>query len=377
MSIPQMTLGQGWQPYLLAGIQDLIGRDNTAYLKIDNYGVLNMLNSQTKSRYQTLNRPGSEGQVDVVQMKYLQPAIEADVMNTDNCTQTNQQLWREASVTTSMFSAYALYLEDEKITHYQNDAAQMMTAGTPATPVISEFWMEVTAACNAIYAQMNRNLSTKLYANIGVNRVTGNNAAQSVNIAQDTTNLPLNNGITKIQTDYQNNLMYGRPWVVGSGNIQGYFKQQVAKATAQNGLNTRIESQDMDFYFDIQSSSLLGANQCIVGAPDSCKLVESFKYKGFRAGQRGTSYFGTIMLPYQATPNTVAMMEFDFQAKFYDCPSNSFTDYYYGTPITVNRGWNLIISKSYDLFQVPSDSYVAADPMFGNNGTLRYTITNT
>lgn len=372
-----MTLGQGWQPYLLAGVDALVTANNTPYMKIDNYGVLNMLNSQTKSRFSQLNRPGSEGQVDVVQMKYLQPAIEADVMNTDNCTQTNQQLWREASVTANMFSAYALYLEDEKITHYQNEAAQMMTAGTPATPVIYEFFQELTAAANAIYANMNRNLSTKLYANIGVNRVQGNNAAQTVNISLDTTNLPLNGGMTKIQTDYQNNLMYGRPWVVGSGNIQGYFKQQVAKATAQNGMNTRIESQDMDFYFDIQASSLLGANQCIVGAPDSVKLIESFKFKGFRAGQRGTSYFGTIMLPYQSAPNQVSMMEFDFQAKYYDCPSNSFTDYYYGTPITVNRGWNLIISKTYDLFQVPADSYVAADPMFGNNGTLRYTITNT
>lgn len=377
MSIPQMTFGQGWQPYLLAGIDSIIGTDNTPYMKIDNYGVLNMLNSQTKSRFQQLNRPGSEGQVDTVQMKYLQRAIEADVMNTDNCTQTNQQLWRETSVTASMFSAYALYLEDEKITHYQNDAAQMMSAGTPPTPVIYEFFQELTAAADAIYANMNRNLSTKLYANIGVNRVTGNNAAQTVNISLDTTNLPLGNGMTKIQTDYQNNLMYGRPWVVGSGNIQGYFMQQKAKGLAQNGMNTRIESSDMDFYFDIQSSSLLGSNQCIVGAPDSCKLVESFKFKGFRAGQRGTSYFGTIMLPYQVTPNQVAMMEFDFQAKFYDCPSNNFTDYYYGTPITVNRGWNLIISKTYDLFQVPADSYVAADPMFGNNGVLRYAITNT
>lgn len=373
-----MTQGQGWEPYILAGVDKIIGVNNTAYMKIDNYGVLNMLKSQTPSQYTELNRPGSQGQVNTVQMKYLQPFIEANVMNTDNCTQTNQTAWRETSVTANMTSAMAVYIEDQLLSHYQ-DAAVAMTGlgGTPDMQVVSEFITQLSSAANAIWANMNRQLSAKLYANIGVNRVTGNNSAQAVNVNIDTNKLPLNDGITKIQTDFQTNLMYGRPWVIGSGNMQGYFNQQRAKGIAQNGLNTRIEAADMDFYFDIQSSSLLGANQIVVGAPDSCKLVETFKFKGFRAGYKGTSYFGTVKLPYQATPNLVEMVEFDFQAKYFDCPGNTFQDYYYGQAITVNRGWNIILSKTYDLFQVPSDAYRAADPMYGNNGTLRYVVSNT
>jgi len=377
MSTPQMTLGQGWQPYILKGVQAIVGTDACPYMKIDNYGTVNMLQSQNKPKdITTLNRTDSPGQVNTVQFKYLKRAVEASVMNTDTCTQTNTQLWSEGSITTSMFSAYALYLTDEILTHYANEAVSMIQLGTPATSITYEFIQQLSAACNAIYSNMNRNLSTKLYANIGVNRLTGNNSSVAINIEQNTTNLPLGNGVTKILTDYVENLGYGKPWVVGSGLMHNYFNQQRAKGIAQNGLMTAIEAGDMNFYYDSQASSLLGANQIIVGQPDSVQMIESFKFKGFRAGYKGTSYFFTFMLPIMATPNRVEFVEFDGQLKYYDCPDNSFTDYTYGTPINVNRGWNLIISKSYDLFTIPADSYQSSDPLFGNNGLLRYTIAN-
>lgn len=372
-----MQFGQGWEPYILNSIKNVVGTDACPYMKIDNYGTINMLQSQNKPiDITTLNRASSPGQVNTVQVKYLKRASEVDVSSTDTCSQTNISLWSEASVTTTMFSAYAIYLEDQLLSHYQKEAVDMLMLGTPATTITYEFLEQITAACNAIYAKMNRNLSTKLYANIGVNRNTGNNAAFGVNISVNTTNLPLNDGITKIQTDYTENLGYGKAWVIGSGNIHGYFKQQRAKGIAQNGLNTRIEAEDMDFYYDSQAASLLGANQIVVGQPNSVQIVESYKFKGFRAGRLGTSQFFTIMLPYMTSPNVVEFVEFDCQIKEYDC-EGTLTDAYYGTPITVQRGRNLIISKSYDLFNIPADSYQATDPLFGNNGTLRYTVSNT
>lgn len=378
MSTPQMTFGQGWQPYLLKSVEQIVQRDQVPYLKIDDYGFLNMLQSQQKPReVVTLNRPGSEGQVNTVQFKYLQRALRQAVMNTDNCTQTNQTLWREGSITTSMFSAYALYIPDERMAHYQNDAVNVVMKGQPAAPLTFEFIEELSAAANAIYADMNANLSTKAYANIGYNRLTGNANSVSINISKDTTDLPLDDGITKILQQYRENSGYGKPWVVGSGYAHAYFLQQIAKSTAQNGLNTRIEAAQMDFYYDSEASALLGTNQVVVGQPNVMQLIESFQFKGFRAGYKGTSYFFTMMLPVQVTPNRVEMVEFDAQLKYYDCPGNTFTDYYYGTPVTVNRGWNIVLSKAYDLFYLPQDSYSAADPLYRNNGTLRYTFTNT
>lgn len=377
MSSPQMTFGQGWEPFILNSIQKVIGTDNCPYMKIDNYGVLNMLQSQNKPReLTTLNRPNSPGQTNTVQVKYLRRMTEQEIQTTDNCTQTQTQLWNEASITTNMFSAAAIYLDDDLLRHYQKEAVEMLNFGTPATSITYEFIDQIAAACNAVYANMNRNLSAKLYANLGVNRNTGSNAAKGLNIPVNTTNLALNDGMTALLQDYTENLNYGKPQIVGSGLWHGYFRQQMAKGTAQNGLNTRIEAGESDFYYDAQAAALLGANQAVVIAPDAVQLVESFKFKGWRAGRLGTSWFFTITLPYMTTPNTVSMVEFDCQIREYDCPGNSFTDAYYGTPITVGRGRNMIISKSYDLFTVPADSYQAADPLFGNNGTLRYSLTN-
>ncbi len=377
MSTPAMTFGQGWEPFILNSINKVIGTDNCPYMKIDNYGTLNMLQSQNKPKeLTTLNRSNSPGQINTVQVKYLRRVTEQEIQTTDNCTQTQTQLWNEASITANMFSAMAIYLEDSLLRHYQKEAVEMMTLGTPATSVTYEFIDQITAACNAIYANMNRNLSTKLYANLGVNRNTGNNNATPIQILQDTNKLPLNDGVTKILQDYTENLNYGKPWVVGSGLMHGYFQQQKAKGIAQNGLNTAIEAGDMNFYYDTQAGQLLGADQIVVGAPDSVQLVEAFKFRGWRAGRLGTSWFFTITLPYMATPNRVEMVEFDCQIKEYDCEGNSFTDTYYGTPITVGRGRNMIISKAYDLFNVPADSYQAADPLFGTNGTLRYSVSN-
>lgn len=378
MSTPALSgLGIGLQPYILNHIKNVVGTNQCPEMKIDNLGVINYLQTQDKpTEITTLNRPGNPSQTNVVQVKYLQRFIPAMTTTTDSCTVTNNNAYREASVTTNIFRQLAIQIDDSLLQRYTTDAVAMANIGGPATPVMGEFITQVIAGSNAILQALNRDLGAVLYANIGTNRVTGNNAAQTVNIPVDTTNLALNGGITKVLTDYTNNLGYGKPHVIGNGLIQGYFQQQRSKGNAQNGLNSSIESGDMMYHQDVDSVSLLGANQFITLQPNVAQIVETYKYKGVFAGYKGNSYFFTMMLPYQATPNQVEMVEFDAQLKYFDCPGNVMTDAYYGTSLTVGRGWNLILSKTCGLFQIPQDAYRAADDLFGNNGILRYTLTN-
>jgi hypothetical protein len=48
-----------------------------------------------------------------------------------------------------------------------------------------------------------------------------------------------------------------------------------------------------------------------------------------------------------------------------------------GTPTLLNRGWQVILSKRYNLWVQPTDAYASGDELEGTNGTLKYFITNT
>jgi hypothetical protein len=66
------------------------------------------------------------------------------------------------------------------------------------------------------------------------------------------------------------------------------------------------------------------------------------------------------------------MMSFDFQTRYIDCPTEIDV---MGTPTTVGRGLQVIISKQYDWYMT-SAQYASGDRLSGNNGTLAYTVTN-
>jgi len=66
---------------------------------------------------------------------------------------------------------------------------------------------------------------------------------------------------------------------------------------------------------------------------------------------------------------------FDVQLRYNDC-ATVFTDAYYGTQTTLQKGYNLIISKTSGLFTIPKDAYRGTDRLVGNRGTLLYEIEN-
>jgi hypothetical protein len=270
-----------------------------------------------------------------------------------------------------------LFLDDAFIQNYTADCLKFREEGQPRTAIQNEMLKIVAAGCNAIMESTNQDLIG--LATFGVNRLTANNSASAINFTKDTTTLPLNDGYTSVLSQFKQNLMYGKPEIIGNGYWLNYFMQQVAKGNAQNGLDTAIESMNSKFYFDYDSIASWGANQAMVAQKNAVQLVEFFNYdpSSFRAGARpGASQFGVIMLPFFTTENEVKMVKFDFQLRYEDCPGNSYTDEYYGTSLTLSRGFNLIISKTSGLFQVPANAYRNADNMYGNNGTLRFTATN-
>jgi hypothetical protein len=131
----------------------------------------------------------------------------------------------------------------------------------------------------------------------------------------------------------------------------------------------------INYYHDINAATAWGANQFGVFQKGSIGLVQLDEYVGFRAGVKGTSTFFNAALPL-ALPGAgdiPRMLNVDFQFKYNDCPTEATVGY---ESASIGRGYTLIMKKNFALWQIPNDAYQASDRLTGNNGSLRYTASN-
>lgn len=218
----------------------------------------------------------------------------------------------------------------------------------------------------------------------GVNQVTGSNAAQTVNIPKDATQFDLQSGITKILADAQENEFCGAINIVGSGIMNNFAIQQLVACCNAAGVDMS-KFTGFNWYNDLYAKTAWGTNQIGVFSEGSVGLVDITRFKGFRAGNKGVSTFFTLPLPVEcpACNGGYDSLVFDAQLKYFDCPGDLATDCD-ADDVPFERGYAVILSKTFGLFNIPSDAYqneaaygdCGTDRLTGNNGTLRYTVTN-
>ena len=75
----------------------------------------------------------------------------------------------------------------------------------------------------------------------------------------------------------------------------------------------------------------------------------------------------------QMARQAIGAMPIDVQFKFNDCEADYEVD---GQTETLQKGWNMILSLNFGLWTIPSTAYRAEDPLFGNRGSLLYSVTN-
>ena len=69
----------------------------------------------------------------------------------------------------------------------------------------------------------------------------------------------------------------------------------------------------------------------------------------------------------------VTPVNFDAQLKYDDC-GGTYTDAYSGQSVSLEKGYNLILSKTFGLYQIPADAYRMEDSQF--LGTARCCTTS-
>jgi hypothetical protein len=366
-----LTLGVGFRSYILQALSmlDL----STPQYKIEPVGFVNLLSSQSKPKVLRLNN--ANGHRETVQIKYKQRLTKDFTDTVASCDNTNENPYREASIDLTSYRQIAIHVEDEVIANYEDFASQKQRVGTPATELMNELIDSIMTGASAIIEGVNEDLMTIAAGNVGFNRRTGLNTATAINLNRNAATNLLTDGMTQILSDYIINGGSGIPQVVGSGLFHNYMLQQPSKSADQTGLDTSIMAAGVKFYHDLQAANIFGANEILVVQPNALQWVEYLQYTGFKAGMKGTSEFFTLKLPMQVGSEVIPI-EFDVQLRYNDCDV-AYTDAYYGTALTLHKGYNIIISKKSGLFTIPSDAYRGTDPLVGNRGTLLYSITNT
>lgn len=366
----------GFAPALLKHIA-LATKESTPQRKLEYQGFLNLLMSNTGRPAVTLNSTTKAGHRKTVRLKFKQRFNESHTDTSKSCDQKLQQPYLEDDVNLDITRQIAFHVGDETLAQYQEDATTTVTVGQPATSMMDDLLDTVKTGADAILNAIDHDLLTDASGVIGNNRSTGNNNAKVVNFPLNTTNNPLNSGMTEIFQDYQFNQGLGRPKIVGEGLIHSHMLQQIAKDTDQSGLNTAIQARGVEFFYDQFVSSALGADQAIVYEPNAVQLVEYMEYTGWKAGFPGVgdSIFFVMKLPMEINAQVVPI-SFDVQLKYNSCEVTE-TDAYYGTSLTLQKGWSIIISKQCALYPIPTSAYRATDPLNGNRGSYRYSFTNT
>lgn len=295
---------------------------------------------------------------------------------TPSCDVTNVPAYTDDTVSVANYRQIAIHIEDELIASY--DEASSRQVPIIGTSVSSEFIEELMNASNALLTGINQDLLTLAAAAVGVNRRTATTTAETINISKNIDTLSLTDGLTQILSDFRLNNMAGRPIVVGGGLFNNFMMQQASKLGGLNGFDTRIQAAGLDFFYDNDVADIIDTNNILVYEKNAVQLVEYLKYRGFKAGQKGTSVFGIAPLPFYTTTASGGMqllpINVDLQLKYNDCEAE-FDTGGYGTT-TLQKGWNMIVSKNYGLWTIPSTAYQAADPLSGNRGSLLYDITN-
>lgn len=369
----------GFAPYLLkhskAVFQGIAPSE-----KITPVGYTRMLLENTKPNIVSSGIDDGSGHIKDVRIKYRTRLPKGKSQTTDNCDIDARPAYSEQTITATMFRKYAVLLEDETISKYEQEASKLLDASgnlKGTTSLMNEQWAVIMETINGLMGDINDDLVTKQVTNFGVNQTNGLATAKTVNFPLSTATNVLTSGMTMLMADARaNEFDINKAVIVGAGLIDNYYLQHLNRAVGmgENGVNQNQLALPK-FYHDFECASAWGANQFGIFEKNAVQLIDINRYVGFKAGNKGGDFFGTLTVPVLDAQGNMSMFTFDIQLTYIKCPTELVIGGY-GDPQTVNRGWALIISKSFDSFNIPADAYHADDRLYGNNGTLRYTATN-
>lgn len=374
-------MGKGLAYALIVSSQEAF-KAASPMTKITPYGYMQYLLDNTKPNVLNSGIDDGSGYIRDVKLRYMQRGVPGKTTTVDDCSVQTRAAYIDANLPTTLFRALGITFEDDQIARFERDALALKTIGNPPTTVMNEVWDVIISQANGFFADINIDLLAVQAANWGKNVTTGLNTAKTINFALNGANNDLSQGMTQVLSDaMQNESNLAGSSIVGAGIILNYSLQQRAKSYDQAGVNTALLGLPEFRYDPYTAPGWGGANRFGLFQKDAVQLLNICRFRGAKAGTRGGDYFFTLKLPVvdSVGQGTYREFEFDVQLTYRTCVSSVQIGTYNSStnpPVTLGRGWNIILMSSYNQVNIPIDSYATGDRLLGNNGTYLYNGTN-
>lgn len=368
-------MANGFCPAVLAHIND-IAEGNAPGRKLHIAGFLAALFCCQNSSVSPVNTMQfNDGHLRPLTVKYTQRPLISAVQSEDDCDINAQPTYSEWNMPSLSYKQFSFFLPDSLVQQYCIDASARRSVGSPTTQVMQEVYERLIEAANVVMAAINRDLVTQMATEFGENTTTGSDNGKYINVTPTPT-VTFSNGLVDFLKDLWENEICDTPCIVGGGNWTALEISQLAACCNQAGIDSSRFGMPTLFR-DKDTQSIWGANSAGVFAKGSVKFIGRNRYQGAFAGARGQSFFTTMAMPVQEfgcnLDECLRDLIFDVQFRYIDCPGSYDVN---GTPTALGRGWQVIVSKYYDMWVQPTNAYAAGDTLEGTNGTLKYFLTN-
>lgn len=365
-------MAQGFCPNLLFHINEVAG-ENAPGRKMGVAGFLAMLFCCQNSSASILNTTYEGGHQRGATIKYRRRPLLSDTQTADNCDINTQPGYLEWNLPALNHRQISFHIADNLIRQYCLDASRMRTVGAPPTAVMQEIWDLIIEHASTLLRAINLDLVTAMATEFGVNVTTGTDT-KAINIPRNGNDYILDNGIIDMMQDISENEICGEPCLVGGGIYSAYDRARALACCNAAGIDLSRGTGVPRFFFDKDTQTIWGENSVGLFAPGSVKFISRNRYVGPAwAGQKGNSTFATLPLPvneFGCAEDCLRDLVFDMQFKYFDCP----TEVEGGG--TVDRGWQVILSKDFAFWVQPTDAFQPGDELEGTNGTLKYFVGN-
>lgn len=375
-------MGKGLANALLISSREAF-RGASPVTKVTAPGFLQYLLNNNKPDIISMAKDDGSGYLRDVKIRYRSRGVPGKSVTTDDCTVQSKPVYKNLDVPATSFRKLGLVFDDEDIQKFERDAMAQLNVGNPQmTGIMKDIFEAIVEQANGLFADVNNDLLTAQSTNFGKNMITGAATPKTINFEKDGTQNTLNSGMTEVMSDAMaNEMRIADAAIVGSGLINNYYLQQLAKSQNNAGLDTSKLALPK-FYYDQYAASKWGANQFGLFERDAVQFVNVCRFRGAKAGQKGSDFFMTLRLPLVDSlgQGILSGFEFDVQLSYRTCPEDVQVGTYdadANPPQALGRGWNVLISCAYQAVNIPSDSYESTDLLSGVNGTFRYTAANT
>lgn len=341
---------------------NLVAKQNDPQLKLTPTGFLRLLlenNAMVEINNIEELRKGLKRDI---KLRYLQRGLESEVTDTDDCETPLGADWKEHEIKNPLFSKIGIFISDDEFRQYEEEAIQTLSLGDAQTaPLMRGFYELLLTKLIGLISKIDSNLiaaqATKWGANAAYSLAT---SAQTLQLGKSA---DFNTGYVKLMEDAMVNEINDKLLLCGNGLITRYdIFHKLKTGTDSAG----IGALPLNAYYDPRTITGWGANHFGVFAKGTIGFVDWNRYVGAFAGEKGGSVFFTLPVPVELDGSLTSLV-FDCQLKYIDCPEIGSDN-----NVTQQRGWKLIVSKNYGLFNMPNDAFATSDVLHGVNGSFHY-----